>query len=142
MSKVFRVIGSTDDCTQCELCGRDELKGTVVLAELDADGSELGYVYYGTSCAAKAAGWTAKHVRTEVRDADRARREAEHAERMRAMAEQQAVERDWIEANIGPGAYEHPEKYGYRSRIKVLKVYHAAMEAEQRQGAEQLALAI
>lgn len=74
--KVFRVLGTTQDVTECELCGRSELKGTIVLAPLDADGNNEGVVYYGASCGAKAAGWTTKDVRKAAKDADAEARQA------------------------------------------------------------------
>ncbi|MFG2986167.1 hypothetical protein ACGFYQ_33785 [Streptomyces sp. NPDC048258] len=53
------IKGITDDCTTCECCGRTNLKRTVALAPLDADGNEDGEpAYYGTSCAAIALGRT------------------------------------------------------------------------------------
>jgi hypothetical protein len=49
-----RYIGTTDDTTECEKCGRTELRATVVLEWLDADGNGTGDVaYYGSSCAAR-----------------------------------------------------------------------------------------
>lgn len=77
--KAFRVLGTTSDVTECDLCGRAELKGTVVLAPLDIDGNEEGVVYYGASCGAKAAGWTTKDVRRAAKDADAAARVAYYA---------------------------------------------------------------
>lgn len=74
--KVFRVGGTTDEITTCELCGKPELKGTVQMIELDADGNDFTDHYFGTSCAAKAAGWTQKAVTMAVRAADRAKKEA------------------------------------------------------------------
>lgn len=50
----FRYIGITDETTVCEECGKPELKATVVLAVLDADGNTEDVVRYGSSCAAKA----------------------------------------------------------------------------------------
>lgn len=80
--RVFRVLGTTDDVTVCELCGRAELRGTVVLAVLDADGNDTGErVHYGSSCGARAAGWTTAEVNRMAKDADaaaRALRVAEH----------------------------------------------------------------
>ncbi|MFJ2745462.1 hypothetical protein ACIO3O_38035 [Streptomyces sp. NPDC087440] len=49
------IKGVTDDCTTCDCCGRSNLKRTVALMPLDADGNEEGEVsYYGTGCAAAA----------------------------------------------------------------------------------------
>ena len=35
----YRVRGTTDDVTTCQICGKPELRGTVVLDILDADGN-------------------------------------------------------------------------------------------------------
>ena len=59
----FRVQGITDDVTTCECCGRAGLKRTVRLVELDADGNDVEAVYYGTDCAARAAGATSTRIR-------------------------------------------------------------------------------
>lgn len=83
--QVFKVLGTVDDITDCDQCGRDDLKSTVALAELDADGNETGGILYmGSDCAAKAAGWTQTRVRAEVKAADAAKREAERVARQAA----------------------------------------------------------
>ena len=47
--------GITDACTTCGCCGRQDLKRTVAIVPLDADGNEDGDPsYYGTGCAATA----------------------------------------------------------------------------------------
>lgn len=82
MTKAYRVTGTTDEVTACELCGKVELKGTVMLVPLDADGNADGDVsYFGTSCAAKAAGWTVKDVRAGIKRAADEKRAAEQARR-------------------------------------------------------------
>lgn len=43
-----KILGTTDDTTTCDCCGKTNLKKTVVL---DIDGS---VVFYGTDCAARA----------------------------------------------------------------------------------------
>lgn len=70
MRATFRVQGITDETTTCECCGRVDLKRTVRLVELDADGNDLDAVYYGTGCAAKAAGTTSYQIRTAAGVAD------------------------------------------------------------------------
>jgi predicted nucleic acid-binding Zn ribbon protein len=55
-TKAYRIKGTTDECTTCEKCGRSDLKKTIVLAILDADGNEEDYTYYGSDCAARALG--------------------------------------------------------------------------------------
>ncbi|WP_157431143.1 hypothetical protein [Actinomadura macra] len=86
--KVFKVRGFTDEVTACQICGREELKGTVVLRELDAEGNEFTETYAGTGCAAEVGGWTQRAVKAELkalqqakRDADRAARDAEWSAR-------------------------------------------------------------
>jgi hypothetical protein len=86
-SLVYRVLGTTDDVTTCDHCGRSDLKSTVKLAPLDEDGNVDGdTVYFGATCGAKAAGWTVKSFRKAATDADRARREAEYAAKRAAEA--------------------------------------------------------
>lgn len=50
----FRYIGTTDECVECQQCGRVDLRCTVVLAVLDADGNTEDVTYYGSTCAARA----------------------------------------------------------------------------------------
>lgn len=52
----YRYLGITDECVECQQCGRTELRSTVVLAILDADGNTEDVTYYGSTCAAKALG--------------------------------------------------------------------------------------
>ena len=65
--KAYRTGGFTDEITTCELCGKPELKGTVQMIALDADGNDDTDHYFGTSCAAKATGWTQKKIKEEVK---------------------------------------------------------------------------
>lgn len=66
----YKAMGFTDDITSCDLCGREELKGTVRLVVRDADGDEAGEVYAGVVCAAKADGRKAAEVRAEAKRAE------------------------------------------------------------------------
>lgn len=53
----FRYIGTTDETTTCEKCGKVELRNTVMVMPLAEDGSDDGEVtYYGSTCAARALG--------------------------------------------------------------------------------------
>lgn len=69
----YRILGTTDEVTTCDLCGRINLKGTIVLAELDADGNPDGTVYAGSDCGARAAGRTRRDFDNAVRRADAAK---------------------------------------------------------------------
>lgn len=83
--KLYRALGTTDEITECEHCGRVDLKGTVILGVLDADGNVESRTYFGAVCGAKAAGWTTKDVRKAAAAADRAAAEAERAARRARM---------------------------------------------------------
>jgi hypothetical protein len=102
--QVYRVKGFTGEITTCQICGRDELRGTVILRELDAEGNELVETYAGTGCAAEVGRWTQRQVKAELR----AIREAERA--ATAAARQAEQERDgaafvaWVNQTYGTAA--------------------------------------
>lgn len=50
----YRIMGTTDAVTSCEVCGRTGLKKTVVLRELDGGHDDL---HAGTDCAGRLLGW-------------------------------------------------------------------------------------
>jgi len=58
MAAKFRVMGTNDDASHCECCGRQGLRRVVWMQPLDEDGNEVGVpIPFGRVCAAKAAGW-------------------------------------------------------------------------------------
>lgn len=72
----YKVLGTTGDVDHCECCGRRDLRKTVMLVTLDVDGTPDGDTgYYGTSCAARLLGTTAKQVTDQAARGDRDRRE-------------------------------------------------------------------
>lgn len=64
----YRVLGTTDEVTTCDICGKVELKGTIVLGVLDADGNVEAELYAGSSCGAKAAGRTGRGASAKLAD--------------------------------------------------------------------------
>jgi len=72
MAATYAVRGTTGDVTTCQICGKPELRGTVILAILDADGSTEDVTYAGTTCAARAAGHgaTSAGIRKQADAAD------------------------------------------------------------------------
>jgi hypothetical protein len=86
----FRFLGTTDECVDCqrEGCPKMDLKYTVAIMPLDKDGTDEGEAtYYGSSCAARALGFTGKGAAREVLNAARGaayrtRANAEDARRM------------------------------------------------------------
>lgn len=65
-SSKFRFVGTTDECIECQRCGKTDLRSTVVLAVLDADGNEQDITYYGSSCAARVLGRTGRGASARV----------------------------------------------------------------------------
>jgi len=80
----FLVLGATSDVTECEHCGRTDLRGTIVLQQLDINGDTDGDpVHYGAVCGARAAGTKTAELRRDAARADRAKAEAERIKRQR-----------------------------------------------------------
>lgn len=103
--KAYKVLGTTDEVTDCDLCGKPELKGTVVLVPLDVDGNEDGELsYFGTSCAAKAAGWTLKEVRAGIKAAKEEALAAERAANIAAREAETKAYNAWVAETYGSGA--------------------------------------
>lgn len=69
----YRAAGFTDEVTECDICGKVDLKGTVRLELVDPDGGIEGEVYAGVVCAARRSGRKAAAIRDEARAADTAR---------------------------------------------------------------------
>lgn len=61
----YTVIGTTDENTTCDCCGKSNLKMTVVLRD---EAGEV--VFFGRSCAAKATGWKSAYLSREILAAD------------------------------------------------------------------------
>lgn len=59
----YVMLGTTDDSTTCDKCGKVDLKMTVVVAELDEDGNRGEPAYFGSSCAARALGRKSNAIR-------------------------------------------------------------------------------
>lgn len=52
---MYKVLGISDERTECECCGRKGLKRTVALDRTDAEGNATGdVVYFGVDCAGAA----------------------------------------------------------------------------------------
>jgi hypothetical protein len=63
----LKILGTTQDVTTCECCGLRNLKKTVELGVIDADGNFGGEVlHYGVDCAATALGYSKRGGKTQV----------------------------------------------------------------------------
>lgn len=72
MRTYFSVKGTTSDVTTCQVCGREDLRKTVVLHEFGyADKDFIGPVYAGVDCAARVTGTREHEMKQRVRNADR-----------------------------------------------------------------------
>jgi hypothetical protein len=58
----WKIIGVTDECTECEVCGKPELRSTVLI-EFE-DGSQL---YAGSTCAARKVGVKSADMRGAIK---------------------------------------------------------------------------
>jgi len=107
----YRILGTTDEVTRCEHCGRDDLRSTVVLAALDDEGNDDGgRVYLGSTCGAKAAGWTSpRKFREDAAAADRGKGAAVRKARDARFAE-------WVQRTYGLTVTGPRDLYGIRNR--------------------------
>ena len=68
---ILRAIGTSEEVTTCDCCGRADLKSTVVMVEIDPDGGQIGdEMYYGCVCAARHSGRPVREIRSEAKTAD------------------------------------------------------------------------
>lgn len=58
VEKRFKILGFNDDQCSCDVCGKQELKGTYAMEDLMT--GEI--LRAGSSCGAKMAGWTTKEL--------------------------------------------------------------------------------
>lgn len=115
-------MGTTNDVTSCELCGRTDLHHTIVLVPLDADGNDAGApVYYGSECGSRAAGWKQSEVVKAARTADEAAARAAYAAQKAISDAEEALRDAWFVAQTG--------KTDRHDQIKALGGFTAAFDA-------------
>jgi len=68
----YTYLGTSDEVTTCDCCGKSELKSTVAISDDDAGET----VYFGSTCAAKALKVQLADVKRGTAAADRAKQEA------------------------------------------------------------------
>lgn len=133
---IFKVRGWTEEVVTCQCCGREDLKGTVVLEHVETG----NIVYYGCVCAGRALGWSAAEARRrlerEGREQLRQLKEQARQELLKHPLYQRAKEvraRAWAEAKalgLRPGKEfaQHMKAAGYdelerQAREEVLAKY-------------------
>jgi hypothetical protein len=108
----YRAAGTSDEITTCDVCGKEELKGTVRLV-IDDDNSEI---FAGVNCAAKLSGKPVKGIRDEIRVADQAERIAAQREQDAHHAAMMADSTAWL------------AERGLERNFSNMKLYRAARE--------------
>ncbi|MGN6108088.1 MAG: hypothetical protein ACTHU0_23475 [Kofleriaceae bacterium] len=124
MSNAARYLGTTDDVTTCECCGRTNLKRTVAISIDDADP-----VHFGVTCAAKALSTTAKEVKLGAKRADDAKATAERAARDAAWAAENAAWQAFLDRKVPEYAHSYMGGPDRHRQIAALGGYNAAREA-------------
>ncbi len=84
----IRFLGTSDEVSTCECCGRADLKSTVAIS---IDGGDA--VYFGVVCAARAIGRKSAEVKSATAAADRAKTEAE---RLVRLERERAAQAPWF----------------------------------------------
>jgi len=77
-AKAYRLLGTTEEITSCDCCGRDNLKKTVRVMLVDRDGNFEANepLHFGVVCASKAARVHHKAIKRAIDALADARREA------------------------------------------------------------------
>lgn len=98
---MFKVLGVDLDHTDCECCGKTNLKLTVVLGRLDADKNVMEIVRFGRDCAARATRIrsTGAGMESLARQAEEDRKRAELA-KIHEVGEVRSV-RPWKIESVG-----------------------------------------
>lgn len=97
----YQARGTTDDVTTCGICGREDLKSTVILAIITPDGTCDGVTYAGSECAAKLSGRPVKDIRAEAARADDQARKDRQQAAAQASADNNARFAAWAAAKWG-----------------------------------------
>jgi hypothetical protein len=82
----FQFLGTTDEHTSCDCCGKKDLKSTVAIRNLET-GEDL---FFGVTCAARALNLQVAEVRRGSAAADRAESERQEAARRAAVEAENA----------------------------------------------------
>lgn len=63
----YKVLGFNDEQCECDVCGKQELKGTYAIENLST-----GEIFRaGSSCGAKMAGWTVKELSSKLKESEK-----------------------------------------------------------------------
>ena len=89
MSK-YNYLGTTDAFNECGCCGKQGLKKVAVLEDVDSG----AVAYFGTTCAANAAGWSSDEYKA-VKKSLRTKRRAEAVKLQKRGLMQKLLTGEW-----------------------------------------------
>lgn len=96
----FKVLGIDRDRTDCDCCGKSNLKLTVMLGRLDADGTVGEVLWFGRDCAARATRLRRTGAAMETL-ASEAQRKADEEKRNAVVVVGTTCDAIWIVESIG-----------------------------------------
>ena len=108
-----KILGITNDVTQCECCGRNDLKSTVIIATEDS----IIIGYFGSTCATNYVAGTGAEIEKRAKRATR-ERNAMKAEIDQQVASIMATERDLINLELRQRLNGGWEKLGLNQPMK------------------------
>lgn len=141
--KKYRILGFNDDQCSCDVCGKQELKGTYAMEDLSS-----GEIFRaGSICGAKMAGWTTKELIAKYKVGEKEKLTAAKKE-LRESAEYIADEKvmDFLnkeEDEINRQIFStddqqkrtelHNSKRTFQSRMSLLEPTHKALEQKRKE---------
>lgn len=117
----YTYLGTSDEVTTCDCCGKSDLKRTVAIMD-DERGESL---YFGTTCAARALKVQVAEVKRGTAAADRAREEAARVAREAAYRAETERWRAYLVARTG-GIKDWSGTFCIGEMIKALGGFKAA----------------
>lgn len=101
-TKLYTLVGITDEVTECGCCGRTGLKSTMVLRPepgTSADDISQDFVFFGSGCGAKALTWAEGEASAKKVSAATLVKKAQEAQRMADMKRKSAEYQAKMEAH-------------------------------------------
>lgn len=117
----YEYLGTTDEVTTCDCCGKTNLKNTVAIRDLD----EGEVLHFGVTCAARALKVQVADVKKGAADADRQRREEEFRRRDAENRANTALWQEWLIERTG-GIYDYDRSPDVFRMVQALGGFAAA----------------
>ena len=122
----YSYLGTTDEHTTCDCCGKEDLKSTVGIRDIET-GED---VFFGSTCAARALKVKVAEVRKGTAAADESKRVAAERARREAFEAECRAFHAWAEARTGVVLYD---RFGNPDREQFVRHFgEGAMLAARR----------